>query len=531
MNVLRCSLKIGLASLVSSFALVSITQVNATPIPTTLDRNHSNELDLNGDSANQIEQMTSVSQLSDVSSDSWEFQALQTLTEQYGCVIGFPDSTYRGSQTLTRHEFAAGLNACLSHINERLVTTQAATADRATLATLQRLQTEFSTELATLQGRVDLLEANVAALTAQQFSPHTELEGEVIFAVTGFGGKERADGSGEAIADNLVLGNRVRLSFISSFTGEDKLQVRLQARNTPELEDVTGTQMANLGFDGDDDNKVEVDEIEYEFPLGEQTSMTVFGLGGGLGDFVPTVNPLFSGSGDGSISTFGRENPIRRQGGGAGVGISHDLSETLNLSVGYVTNDAANPEAGIFASPYGAIAQLTLEPTETTAFSVTYIHSYNNLDTGTGSALTGDPFNNEADAVIANSFGAEASWQLSPNLVIGGRIGLIHAYAEDLPDTPDADIWTWAILLAVTDLGQEDSFAGLVIGQPPKVTNNAFGNEFEDDNTSLHLEAFYYFQLTDNLAITPGFFVIVSPEHNDSNAPIYIGTIRTTFRF
>lgn len=389
---------------------------------------------------------------------------------------------------------------------------------------------ELSTELKTLDKQVTSLATNVAALETQQFSPHVELEAEAIFAVTGFAGEKRANSS-KPINENLVLSDRIRLSLVSSFTGKDKLQVRLQARNTPALEDVTGTQMANLGFDGDDKNEVEVDELEYRFPLGKETRMTLYALGGGLGDFVPSVNPLFSGSEDGSISTFGRENPIRRQGGGAGIGISHNLNDALNLSVAYISSNAANSEKGIFASPYGAIAQLTLEPTKTTALSVTYLHSYNNLNTGTGSELTSDPFNDEADAIVANSFGAEAAWQLSPVITLGGRVGFIHAKAEDLPADPNASIFTWAVLLALTDIGQEGSFAGFAVGQPPKVTHNSFGDDFKDKDTSLHLEAFYHFQVTDNLAITPGLFVITSPEHNDSNGSIYVGTVRTTFSF
>ncbi|WP_118167609.1 iron uptake porin [Nostoc sphaeroides] len=389
---------------------------------------------------------------------------------------------------------------------------------------------ELSAELKPLEKQVTSLETNIAALETQQFSPHVELEAEVIFAVTGFAGEKRANSS-KPINENLVLSDRVRLSFVSSFTGKDKLEVRLQARNTPALEDVTGTQMTNLGFDGDDDNEVEVDELEYRFPLGKETRMTLYGLGGGLGDFVPSVNPLFSGSGDGSISTFGRENPIRRQGSGAGIGISHNLNKVLNLSLGYISSNAANSEKGIFASPYGAIAQLTLEPTKTTELSFTYIHSHNNLKTGTGSELTSDPFNDQADAIVANSFGAEAAWQLSPVITLGGRVGFIHAKAEDLPANPNASIFTWAVLLALRDIGRKGSFAGFTVGQPPKVTHNSFGDDFKDQDTSLHLEAFYHLQVTDNLAITPGLFVITSPEHNDSNGSIYVGTVRTTFTY
>ncbi|GAX37718.1 iron uptake porin [Nodularia sp. NIES-3585] len=506
-------LKIGL---ISSLGLHSITPANASP---PLSDN----------------QITSVSQLSEISINSWEFQTLKALIEKYNCINHFPQNS---NQTLNRYQFATELNACITQINQLIKNTNSDIINRETLTTLQRLQSDFSAELATLQNRVDLLENKVAIFKAQQFSPQVELEGEIIFAVSGFAGGKKANSSDKRINENLVFSDRLRLSLETSFTGKDRMQLRLQARNTPELADFTGTQMANLGFDGDDENEVELDELEYKFPLSQQTRMTLYALGGGLGDFVPSVNPLFSGSGDGSISTFGRENPIRRQGGGAGIGISHNLSDSLNLSLGYVTSDAANPERGIFANPYGAIAslaagiaQLTLEPTKTTAISFTYVHSYNNLNTGTGSELTGNPFNNQADAIAANSFGAEAAWQINPNFSLGGRIGFIHGKAENLPATPNAVISTWAVMLALRDIGEEGSFAGFVVGQPPRVTHNSFGDTFEDEDTSLHLEAFYKFQITDNLAITPGLFVITNPEHNNSNEKIYVGTVRTTFTF
>jgi hypothetical protein len=344
-------------------------------------------------------------------------------------------------------------------------------------------------------------------------------------------GSEKADGSGESVDDNLTLSNRVRLTFETSFTGKDELQFRLQGRNVPELEDATGTKMANLGFDGDDDNELEVDEMEYRFPLGKNTRVSLNVVGIGLGDLIPTISPLFSGSSDGSISTFGRENPIRRQGDGAGIGIFHNFGKTVNLSLGYIASDPDDPEEGIFEGPYGASTQLILQPNETLGLSLTYVRSYNSFSTGTGSTLANDPFDDEAERVTANSFGAEASVRISPALTLGGRIGWIHAKAEDLSDKPEADIFTWSVLFAFPDLGNEGSLGGIVIGQPPKLIENDFGAEFEDRDTSLHLEAFYRFQLTDDIAITPGFFVITNPEHNNNNDTVYVGTIRTTLTF
>jgi hypothetical protein len=163
--------------------------------------------------------------------------------------------------------------------------------------------------------------------------------------------------------------------------------------------------------------------------------------------------------------------------------------------------------------------------------SLTYVRSYNSFRTGTGSAIANDPFDGDADEVIANSLGAETSLRISPTFTLGGRVGWIQAKAEDLANKPEADIFTWSVLLAFSDLGNEGSVGGIVIGQPPKVIKNDFGAEFEDRDTSLHLEAFYRFQLTDDIAITPGFFVITNPEHNNNNDTVYVGTIRTTLTF
>jgi hypothetical protein len=111
----------------------------------------------------------------------WAFQALQSLVERYGCIAGYPDRTYRGNRALTRYEFAAGLNACLDRVNELIAAATADLVKKEDLATLQKLQQDFATELATIRGRVDALEARTGTLERQQFSTTTKLQGEVIF--------------------------------------------------------------------------------------------------------------------------------------------------------------------------------------------------------------------------------------------------------------------------------------------------------------------------------------------------------------
>jgi hypothetical protein len=125
-----------------------------------------------------MQQVTSVSQLSDVKPTDWAFQALQSLVERYGCIVGYPNQTFRGDRALTRYEFAAGLNACIDRVNELIVAATDDLAKQQDLATVQKLQESFATELASLKGRVEPLENRTATLERQQFSTTTKLSGE-----------------------------------------------------------------------------------------------------------------------------------------------------------------------------------------------------------------------------------------------------------------------------------------------------------------------------------------------------------------
>jgi hypothetical protein len=172
---------------------------------------------VSGVQADLMEQVTSVSQLSDVQPTDWAFQALQSLVERYGCIAGYPDGTFRGNRAATRYELAAALNACLDQISDRFATKE-------DLATVKALQEEFKTELATLKGRVDGLEARTKTLEAQQFSTTTKLQGEAIFSAIAAGGG--APGTGDP---NPTASYRVRLNLVTSFTGKDTLITGLQS--------------------------------------------------------------------------------------------------------------------------------------------------------------------------------------------------------------------------------------------------------------------------------------------------------------
>ena len=118
-----------------------------------------NEVDnyLAPDSIQELNQVTSVTAFSDVQPTDWAYQALQNLVEQYGCVAGYPDASFRGNKSISRYEAAALLNACLESVST--ITDE-----------IRGLMREFERELAILKGRVDGLEARVGELEATTFS-------------------------------------------------------------------------------------------------------------------------------------------------------------------------------------------------------------------------------------------------------------------------------------------------------------------------------------------------------------------------
>jgi len=506
------------------------------------DRAQPNELadELANDSTNavdELEQVTSVSQLTDVSPTDWSFQALQSLVERYGCIVGYPDRTYRGNRALTRYEFAAGLNACLDRVNELIAAGTADLVKKEDLAILQKLQEYFAPELVTLRGRVDGLETRTATLEKQQFSTTTKLGGEVVFALAGVAAGNTVNGND--VQKNTILGDRIRLDLDTSFNGEDLLRVRLQAGNVASFSsNATFTPEGDLRLAADSGNSVEIDALLYQFKVGERTTVVLEANAGAIDDFTNTINPFLDGDGgSGALSQFGTRNPIYYLINGAGIGITHKFSDNLELSLGYLANEPETPTpgSGLFNGPFGAIAQLTFTPFEPLAIGLTYIRAYNNnfQANGSGGSNNANFLNaNLVDSAFnSDSFGLGASFQLSPKIVINGSVG--YTSANVLSGTRGSvDIWNWAVGLAFPDLFHKGSVAGIIVGMEPKVTRASTQLNFlEDRDTSLHVEGFYQFQLTDNIAITPGIIWLTAPDHNSANSDIVIGVIRTTFIF
>jgi hypothetical protein len=479
--------------------------------------------------------VTSVSQLSDVRPTDWAFTALQSLVERYGCIAGYPDSTFRGKQATSRFEFAAGLNACLDKINEIISAGLADKVSKEDLATLQKLQEEFAAELATLRGRVDALDAKTAKLEAQQFSTTTKLRGEAVMALAA-----ASDGVGAPFdRTNTIFSYRVRLNLDTSFTGKDLLRTRLQASNTPNigpsLSNGTASWNANrLSFEsGRSDNSFEINRLFYRFPVGENITAYIAPIGAPE-DVISPLNPLES-DGQGTISRFGRFNPLIRiaTSGGSGLavaGLNFKFSDKVSLELAYSAANSATPTGagGVTGGDTKIAAQFVFKPADVLTLGVGYANSYNASNT-LGSGLNVDSIGAVGVAGIrSNTVVGSLVWDITKKLTFNTWGSWTFADATGV--NASTTFTSWMAALSGKDLFTEGDLAAVIFGQP-LYRSSVGGVATSSTDTPYHLEALYRFRVSRNISITPGVYFVFNQNSASANGTATVGVIRTTFSF
>lgn len=494
---------------------------------------------------NSMAQITSVSQLRDVAPTDWAYEALRSLVERYGCLVGYPDRTYRGERALTRWEFAAGLNACLS-VMERLIQ-ENVNILREDIDKLKRLAQEFAAELSALGARVDNLEARVSFLEDHQFSTTTKLSGEVIFNYSGVWGAETAaldEPPGTSIDDGqIALNYRSRLFFDTSFTGEDLLRIRLQTANFQFARG--GSNLTDYNYSANTDNQVTANKVFYRFTVGQDLTVWLASSRLNLDDISDPIAPFTSSYTQGAISFFGAIAPIYliNDNQGPGAGALYSFSDSLNLSLYYSAGEGFSPNQGqgLFNGQFGAGTQLTYTVSAGTGIGIAYLHNYfpqgftSNFSVSgyMGVANSDAPFGD--NATTSDNIALLWSWLITPGLSLEGWGMYTLANAQGGDRAGDrADLWNWKVSLALVDLFAEGNLGVITVGQPPYAATITNKNNVPDaiaatSDTPWLVETFYVFKITDNISVTPGVFVGINPENG--RAPLWVGTIRTGFTF
>jgi len=568
--------QITIASGVSLLSLLFVGIHSARAQSTTLDIATPIDQTQVPEKASGMSQVTNLNQLTDVQPTDWAFQALQSLVERYGCIAGYPNSTFRGSRAMTRYEFAAGLNACLNRVNELIATRTTDLVTKQDLATLQKLQTQFSAELVSLRGRVDTLEARTATIEAQQFSPTSKLGGQFILSVNAGafsgpriipapsrsvppppGGPSSAGGNPIGAPQNTLPTSRnpnptvlyrTGIDIDTSFQGTDLLKIRLETGsgiptdNRAELPQNNASSVLEPNFGS---------SLDYSI---KPPTNRVLGIGRLFYAFKPTRNLQVSVGPDIRTTDYADRNtyaylsfldfstqafvnnlilfPVDGPTAGAAVDWKPN-NGAFSVRAVYAAADAANP--------------VNQGPIRSTSTFTKVLYSALNSDPnstipGSRHGLFGNTYQGTVELeyaptrafavrleysggeILAKRFdviGVNAELTLAKRFGIFGRYG---AGSYNRTDFGDVKPNYWMAGVAMRDLFTRGSLAGVAVGQP--FIASQIGN-----STQTNFEAFYNYPFSRNIQVTPTIQVIQHAGNQDSNGTIVTGTLRTVFSF
>ncbi|MBL1210516.1 iron uptake porin [Geminocystis sp. GBBB08] len=499
--------------------------------------------------SNAMTQINSVSNLRDVSPTDWAYEALRGLVENYGCIAGYPNKTFRGNRALSRYEFAAGLNSCLNEL-ERLISENL--VKKEDIEILKRLTQEFQAELKILGQKIDNLESRIAFLEDHQFSTTTKLLGNIVTQTNFyFGANNKAQ---------AALQYNAFLATLTSFTGKDTLLVGLASTNTtfPELANTnngrnvgsTREATAYAASAGDLNNSLRLINLNYDFPVTNNLRATVTGVN--RFNFSPIFLNNFATDytfGNGPVSAFATAPPIYLVGGGnGGVALTYKMNPSTILSLNYMSTFGNDPSIGLFKGDYVTTAEIKYNPTSKFFVQGLYQKGYfapgnfgfNNGQFFQGNGFIGTALANRFDdagvlfdsasAVSTNAYQIGGYYVFNPRFSLGGWGNLINAR---LLGKGDAQIWTYSLQAAFPDLFKEGNLGGIVVGVEPTLTGlntNIPHSEFKND-TSLHIETYYRHQINDHISFTPYLIWITAPNQDRNNSDLFVGGFRTVFSF
>lgn len=567
-----------------------------------------------------------VNDLDDVPPEHWAYRAVQNLSAHHPILKGEADGRFGGSRPLSRYEFALGLRAFLQQVDELVAESKSERVSREEFNTLEQLRLSFATELSVLKGRVRSLENQAKRLEGEQFSITAKLAGNIVMAVNGgnAGGTIFAAGAANgstggarlllgafSVADaqaaqhnpnivaassdgsigvigglthqeNNIPGNvnnvtfiaRTRLNLLTSFTGDDLLQVRLGG--------VAGTDPAfatyyfgGLSYGGDaGDFKgpmlLDFDKIQY--------SSTAFGpnfryyvgpaldprdivdrnsfAGNDLTDFSSTFftrNRLLLGV----VGNTPGQNPILET--SPGFGFDWQISPAVALRAVYNAGEGGLARSfgrgGVTGDLNQIVGELEIQPAPNLAVRLQYSRYtvplfFVGIDPANAVIQPEDVplVGNAATSVFA--FNAE--WAASPGLGLFARYATANTNLGDnglLGGSGTAASSMWQLGAVFAGLGGPKNALGLAVGQPTHVfsatgsidpsralgsTSPAAGTATPltaDSGSETDVELFWRLAIDERLSVTPDLQFIFAP-HSVAVNPLFINAaLRAVFTF
>ena len=349
-------------------------------------------------------------------------------------------------------------------------------------------------QLAITNSRVDGLEARLNNIEAGSFSETTTASFSVDFGVGYVDGlgltAARTDGN-----EDLEFNYSFQIDLNTSFTGEDSLDVSLDAGNGVAANTATATgtvttwstALAELDFNTGAD-AVTVDGVSYTFPVGDNMTAIVGDNTDGSALF--TTACAYGGPSN-TLDDCGNVNAGITN-GGAMAGAAYDFGNGLTAAVGY-----AGPEGGLMtdesADAYGMNLAYTADN-----YGVSF--TYGVLEVGA----------NENTYAATNAY---YSFDNGMNVSVGYELGDLGGQ----PATTDESTNYFVGINGEVGPGE----LGVALGTS--------GGQQEGSDEELMYEAYYSYPVNDGMTITP---LIYLKEQATVGTPDQTGVmVKTSFSF
>ena len=311
-----------------------------------------------------------------------------------------------------------------------------------------------------------------------------------------FGG---VDGGTDATADPFMLTYGFQIDLNTSFTGEDSLDISLDAGNTANA--TTGV----TEFDGNATaDSVDVDGVSYTFPLG---GATAFVADNGDASALFTTACTYGGPTN-TLDDCGNVNAGPSSGGTA-AGASYDFGNGWAAAIGY-QNVNGEEDQGI----------LSEESTDTYALNGSYTGSnygvsvtYASIEDGAhDSATSANEDVEEEDTYIAFNAYYTPDVEGFPSVSVGYEVGDDGSLAED------EDITSFFVGLQWDEMGPGS--LGMAMGH---------SNTTENTDEEYMYEVYYSYPVNDSMSITPVLYVKETNTAGQDDATGLL--VKTSFSF
>ncbi|MBO6972290.1 MAG: iron uptake porin [Prochlorococcus marinus CUG1434] len=385
---------------------------------------------------------------------------------------------------------------------------------------------EISEDVATLNGRVDGLEARQNNFEAGSFSSTTTMDGKAVFAVGAVDGGDTIGGS-EALSFSYVY----KMNLNTSFTGDDNLYVRLSAgewgSNFTKKPGNYHIEAKNTG------NDLIVDKIWYTFPLGDNATVWVgpaienyYMMAATPSIYKPGVLKAFKLGGNGAV--FGASTD-------GGAGLKYEFGDSgLAMSTNYVGKGSGSSKGILTDSDKSKIDTMIAFTKPQYHASVTYskqhagwdAHEYYSTElihgnVGSSTKLSSDT---NADAYALRAYWRpEDSGTAMPEISVG-----YDSISFDNHPLNVTEGSGYFVGLGWQDMIQADDRIGIALGQPVKATQVSTGTLSEVE--PFLWEAYYSFKPNDSITVTPAVWGGTDVE-SSTDQDVFGAMLTTVFKF